>query len=81
LKIPYIATKPNSPGITSRDNPNIPWQLAELPHLPNIGFGWVCYGPKLALDWRPVETERDFARNNTAEFPNKLNLTSDKYGP
>jgi hypothetical protein len=77
-KIPYIAFKPNFLILAIRDKPNIPRQLATLRRLSEIGFVWVCYGPKLALDWLPAETEKGLAQ---AEFPNELNLTSDKYGP
>jgi hypothetical protein len=50
-RIPYIAIKPNFPGSTNRGKANIPRHLVGFKCLPKIGFAWVCFRQKLALDW------------------------------
>ena len=47
-KIPYIATEPNFPDPLTTVNQHIPERLPAFNRLGKIGFGWVCFRPKLA---------------------------------
>jgi hypothetical protein len=50
----YIATKPNFPRPSKQVGRNIPRHLRPSSGPLKIGFVWVCYRPKLALDWLQI---------------------------